>query len=186
MSKQISVGNVVESLNRHFTCYSPVNYFKKYSLNQRDSDCKVIAQLEEANNKIGKSLVKLYRDMLFYCDNKATIHIEKILSFLKNTFEPLIHKLSDPQFNVVKEMYKEWKLEWMLNYIKGSEFLSDREFAERNNIDVCKKEINPSAITLMNRLRNYYFSSDELCTMYKDFSDENEILPELDELDIEL
>ena len=183
MVKQISVGNVVEILNRHYTCYSPVNYFKSFSINQKEKDAKVISQLESANERIGASLIELYKDLLFYRKGDANVRIIEILNFLKNTFEPLIQKLKDPKFQTVKEMYKEWKLEWMLSYIQDSEFLSDGEFARKYHTSLYSdKEINPDVITLMNKLRNFYFSPNELCGMYKDYVDQNDYLPESEEI----
>lgn len=183
MAKQISVGNVVEILNRHYTCYSPVNYFKRFSLNQKEKDAKVISKLESANGRIGKSLEELYKDLLFYRKGNANLRIIEILNFLKNTFEPLIQSLTDPQFQTVKDMYKDWKLEWMLVYIQDSEFLSDGEFARENNTDLYNnKEINPNVITLMNKLRNSYYSPIELCQEYSCFVDQNDYLPESEEL----
>lgn len=184
MAKQISVGNVVVTLNRHYTCYSPVNYFKSFSINQKEKDSKIITLLEQANIRVGNSLTELYRDLLFYRKGSVNLRILEILNFLDNTFGPLVQKLTDPQFQMVKDMYKDWKLKWMLLYIQDSDLLSDREFAEKNNTTAYDNgDINPDVITLMNRLRHYYYSTEELQSMYGDFIDQNNDFPEVEELD---
>ena len=182
MGKQISIGNVVEDLNRHFTCYNPVNHFRKFSENQKSSEKNIISQLEHVNNCVGNSLIQLYKDLLFYRKEASTKVIDSILECIEKKYKPLIQKLSNSLFQDVKNSYKEWRLEWMLNYIKQSELLSDREFAIENNIDTYNKEINPDAVTLMNKLRNYYYSPIELCGEYSCFVDKNDCLPESEEI----
>lgn len=180
--RQISVGNVIEMLNRHFTCYSPSNHFKKLSLNQKEKDAKIINRINYANDYLGKELVLLYKDMLFYRKGNATLRIIDLLKFLKEKYAPLVESLKSEETQYAKILYKEWKIEWMLDYIQYSVFLSDREFAEDNHIDLDhNKENNPSILSLMSRERMQYFDGIELDEEYTNYRKDNEGFPEIEE-----
>lgn len=163
MSKEVSVGNMVEKLNEQYERYNPSYYlFRLSSLNQ-GNDSKTIAKIKKVDGKLKDSIYTLCRDLLRFHKGNVVLQSDYILNLLNEEYAPLINELKDEQCLVAKGIYKEWNIAWLVSSLKDSELMWDEDYANKYNLPINKELKNK-----INNLRENYFCSDEILEYFQE------------------
>jgi len=163
MEKEIAIGNTVERLQEQYACFNPSTYLQHLPFNKREKEKKVIANITAVDTKLRNKLVTLYRDLLCFRNGNIVLDIQDILSILQNDYKSLIVSLQSKETEYTKVLFSDWKLEWMLNYIKGSTILEDLDFFEKYRLDIDEEIENK-----VKDMRLEYFTEEELMQIFGD------------------
>jgi hypothetical protein len=163
MEKEIAIGNTVERLQEQYSCFNPSTYLKTLSLNVKDKEKKIISKILGIDSKLQLKLVSLYRNMLCFRRGNVVLDIQDIISLLHIEYKPLIESLNSEKTDYAKTLFNDWKLEWMLSYIKDSIFLEDLDFFEQYGLDIDEEIENK-----VKGMRLEYFTEEELMEIFGD------------------
>lgn len=160
MGKEVAVGNTVNLLEEHYSCYNPYVYLEHIPYNKYGKDGKIIAKIKGVDVKLKSKLFTLYRDLLILRKGNVYIDIEDLLRILQE-YRTLVFSLEEKYTYQAKVLFDDWKLEWMLKYIKDSDLLEDEEFMIKNHLTLTKEIKN-----MVNSMRQIYFTEDELLQIF--------------------
>ena len=160
MNKQISVGNCVVALNRSLHIFNPFGYFKR--VNDRGKDDKISNDLEIAHYNLCRDVLILFKHILLYRKEYVSHKCDQILKQIEH-MKGLVDSLQEDRFQIVKDTFNDWSFIWMINYIKDSEILSEKQFAESNHLPIHKKAAN-----LRKRLIEDHFTESEIMVLVEE------------------
>lgn len=163
MSKEVSVGNMVDKLNEQYERYNPSNYLFKLSYQQQGKDKEAISELKKVDGKLRDAIYTLCRDLLRFCKGNVALQSDFILTLLENEYALLIDKLEEEPSIVAKGIFKEWNISWLVSSLKESELMWDEDYANKYNLPINKELKNK-----INNLREDYFCTDEIIEYFKD------------------
>ena len=180
MEKEIAVGHTVERIAEQYSCFNPYTTLSRIYSGLSKDENTAIHQIRQLDTKLKINLTELYRDLLRFRRGNVTLKSMEIIDLLKNEYAPLINSLSSEQTQLAKIQFNEWKLEWMLNYLRDSVFYDDEFFAESYSIPVTKE-----TKAVLKTLRELYFTEDEIIKEWGEeyLDDEDDDYDEYDDVE---
>lgn len=163
MSREVSVGNMVEKLNEQYERYNPSYYLFRLSSQQQGKDKKTIDSIRKVDDKLREAIYNLCRDLLRFCKGNVTLQSDFILDLLENEYTTLIDKLQEESCIIAKGIFKEWNISWLVTSLKDADLMWDEDYAYKYSFPISKELKNK-----INNLREVYFCTDEIIEYFTD------------------
>ena len=161
--KEVSIGSVVEDIERIYSCYNPSYYLQRSFKEDSSEDKKTISMIYSVDTKLRNNITELCRSLLILRKGNVVLQSLNILTLLNEEYAPLINSLKSKKTEYAKTLYFNWKLEWLLNYLNGAELLEDDVFAHKYHIELTEEIENK-----VKDMRNQYFTEEELVEIFGD------------------
>ena len=161
--KEVSIGSVVEDIERIYSCYNPSYYLQRSFKEDSSEDKKTISMIYSVDTKLHNNITELCRSLLILRKGNVVLQALNILTLLNEEYEPLINSLKSKKTEYAKTLYFNWRLEWLLHYLNGAELLEDDVFAYKYHIEITEEIENK-----VKDMRNQYFTEEELMEIFGD------------------